>query len=820
MAVSWAAPPSCTISGQVFQPDLQPFANGSVLFSSNTTQVVGGFTIDPISVVAQTDANGNLSPSPSLPQGLVVSVALCKNGSCGASVPAVIPLNPTANFGDILAGMSLSPTNANMAGARITNVGCPTTANDALAEGCAIGAASPSTGTFTDLTAGPGLLSFLADLNMNSHKVTNLAPASESGDAIVQGQAGARLQDLTSDLNGVVNIMSPQYGALCNGGDDSAAISAAATAAAGSILFIPYTATGCGLGSYVTLPSNIRITGPGKLVYTSSSANFPMLYARNASNITLDHVHLIGPQPSGGVSGTGTSVPRTNDTSSINGQEGLLCINCSNVTIDHVTASNFGYQGFTFVGGSHFKVTNNYLENNVAGGGQAQSYVGFPVSDVVFSGNTASNNGSAAVQGDGFALEVMQNPTASSGTGTISSSGTAVTGSGTRFTTELAVGDLLIGSDGQGRLVVAIASDTALSVYPKFSPDQSGAAFTYLHNAVSNNGIQSAQVVGNVFENNSLAGFESHGINTCTSFPYSIRDVKFVGNTVKTNGWWGVNIQDTMGASVNSNVVSGNGVLPAATVTYGILMLADLGSTVTANSVTDNNPNNLANSYGIALLTSSSTKCAVASVVVGLNVLRNNGTGTNDADLKLDSSAGTATNSQFAFNDMTSSTTTSPTSIGSNGLDVCNVTTSNPVSACQFSGTPLFPGTVNFTGNLNIGSATAPNLVLLGSGNAGGVEGKAVGSLSGLAGYGRLWFDNGPNRWMINNNNTGKVEVARYGGTDALANLTPCTASFEGVTATATNCNAACSSGGTCTAGGSTHCEVRCNGSNYIETGL
>src|SRR5581483_551218 len=93
----------------------------------------------PISVVAQTDANGNLRPTPTLPQGLVVSVALCKNGSCGASVPAIIPLNATANFGAILAGISIGPANANMGGARITNVGCPTANKDALVEGCSIG---------------------------------------------------------------------------------------------------------------------------------------------------------------------------------------------------------------------------------------------------------------------------------------------------------------------------------------------------------------------------------------------------------------------------------------------------------------------------------------------------------------------------------------------------------------------------------------------------------------------------------------------------------------------------------------------------------
>lgn len=42
----------------------------------------------------------------------------------------------------------------------------------------------------------------------------------------------------------------------------------------------------------------------------------------------------------------------------------------------------------------------------------------------------------------------------------------------------------------------------------------------------------------------------------------------------------------------------------------------------------------------------------------------------------------------------------------------------------------------------------------------------------------------------------------------------------EGTKFIATNCNASCTVSGTCTAGGSTHCEMRCNGSSYVETGL
>jgi hypothetical protein len=68
---------------------------------------------------------------------------------------------------------------------------------------------------------------------------------------------------------------------------------------------------------------------------------------------------------------------------------------------------------------------------------------------------------------------------ASSGTGTISSSGTTVTGSSSAFNTQLNVGDAIIASN-QTRIVTAIASAAALSTDTAFSPViGAGTAFTY-----------------------------------------------------------------------------------------------------------------------------------------------------------------------------------------------------------------------------------------------------------------------------------------------------------------------------------------------------
>jgi hypothetical protein len=52
----------------------------------------------------------------------------------------------------------------------------------------------------------------------------------------------------------------------------------------------------------------------------------------------------------------------------------------------------------------------------------------------------------------------------------------------------------------------------------------------------------------------------------------------------------------------------------------------------------------------------------------------------------------------------------------------------------------------------------------------------------------------------------------------ALASLPSCGAATEGGHAVATNCTG-CSAGSACTTGGSTHCEMYCNGSSYVQTG-
>lgn len=65
-----------------------------------------------------------------------------------------------------------------------------------------------------------------------------------------------------------------------------------------------------------------------------------------------------------------------------------------------------------------------------------------------------------------------------SGAGTISSSGTTVTGTGTSFTTELSVGSIIVAS-GQTFYVSAIANNTSMTVNAAPSPALSGVTFTH-----------------------------------------------------------------------------------------------------------------------------------------------------------------------------------------------------------------------------------------------------------------------------------------------------------------------------------------------------
>lgn len=75
-------------------------------------------------------------------------------------------------------------------------------------------------------------------------------------------------------------------------------------------------------------------------------------------------------------------------------------------------------------------------------------------------------------------LDVRRLLSDTAGTGTITGTLLAIAGSGTTFTTEVAVGDVLI-FGAQRRTITAVLSDTSLTVDQAFSPQPSASAFSF-----------------------------------------------------------------------------------------------------------------------------------------------------------------------------------------------------------------------------------------------------------------------------------------------------------------------------------------------------
>ncbi|MEW6379621.1 MAG: tail fiber domain-containing protein [bacterium] len=75
-------------------------------------------------------------------------------------------------------------------------------------------------------------------------------------------------------------------------------------------------------------------------------------------------------------------------------------------------------------------------------------------------------------------LDVIGNSSTSPGTGTLTSSGTTVTGAGTSFTTQLHIGDIIIVGTQQ-RMVKRINSNTSLTTSTAFNPPLTSSTFSY-----------------------------------------------------------------------------------------------------------------------------------------------------------------------------------------------------------------------------------------------------------------------------------------------------------------------------------------------------
>lgn len=101
----WAVPPTCTISGVVYDAAGAPLANAVITFNTLYVQVVSSNTINQTLVSATTDASGNLTPI-SLAQGVYVQITV--NG--GAPVTAIVPFSSTASFSSLISNIVANPS--------------------------------------------------------------------------------------------------------------------------------------------------------------------------------------------------------------------------------------------------------------------------------------------------------------------------------------------------------------------------------------------------------------------------------------------------------------------------------------------------------------------------------------------------------------------------------------------------------------------------------------------------------------------------------------------------------------------------------------
>ena len=139
-------------------------------------------------------------------------------------------------------------------------------------------------------------------------------------------------------------------------------------------------------------------------------------------------------------------------------------------------------------------------------------------------------------------------------TGTVSSSGTTVTGSGTAFTSQLAVGDIIV-SDGQTRRVTAIASATSLTTDAAFSGALSGDTFVKHYPS------------GHIFDFSTDGGSSTNDSSTQ-------KTIHVGGENIATSSWKG---------EVYYNVLRNASVQEAKTINKGRYVQFNIGALADAN---------------------------------------------------------------------------------------------------------------------------------------------------------------------------------------------------------------------------------------------
>ncbi len=323
------------------------------------------------------------------------------------------------------------------------------------------------------------------------------------------------------------DITNTTYGAVGNGSSDAAAaINAASTACAatGGTVFVPPASVSFVVSSRINLASNCNYLGTGsasKITYTvPASANFPLFYGNGVSNVTISGINFQGSNSSGTI-----NFLWTNSEATINGQEGIFCLGCSDVEIHDNIASNLAGAGILSARGQRVKIHNNVTNNNTYDGIYLLSTDNGTGIDNEIYFNTSNNNGcfgNPCFQGRGIVLTTagVTNPI-------IGSINTKI------------IGNITNGNSLWGIEVYNFARSTEVA-----SNTVSGNGFGGIHslkNAFAN--IHDNEVTANGLANvpngsgGTLAGILGYGISLGSCYY-----CKVIGNSVHENNFGGGNI--------------------------------------------------------------------------------------------------------------------------------------------------------------------------------------------------------------------------------------------------------------------------------------
>ncbi len=218
-------------------------------------------------------------------------------------------------------------------------------------------------------------------------------------------------------------------------------------------------------------------------------------------------------------------------------------------------------------------------------------------------------------------FKISTNNVAATGTGTISSVGTTVTGVGTAFTTQISVGSTITAS-GQTRTVASITSNTILDTDTAFSPAiAGGTSFTFINTLLtldSRNTLSAGQYSTFTFNglNNTLASSASADYTTLTVTPPIIT---LSGSTQV------LSVMDSIFFGRPTIASIAQGITDAATFTVAGPPLLTAGVMTNAyavkvNSLTTNGGATPTNAYGLAVAAPTGATNNYSAIFTGGNV--------------------------------------------------------------------------------------------------------------------------------------------------------------------------------------------------------